>query len=67
MQRHFFNVDEINLSEFVALCSQKVSSEDYKFSLDIQQRVVFYQGEHIQALISTQQALELKSERACSV
>ena len=62
MQRHFFNVDEINLSEFVALCSQKVSSEDYKFSLDIQQRVVFYEGEHIQALISTQQALELKSE-----
>ena len=57
MQRHFFNADEINISEFAALCSQIVSAEDYKFSVDIQQRLVIYEGEHIQALISTQQAL----------
>jgi ectoine hydroxylase-related dioxygenase (phytanoyl-CoA dioxygenase family) len=62
MQRHFFNVDEINLPDFTALCSQKVSSEDYTFSVDIQQRVVIYEGEHIQSLMSTQQALDLKSE-----
>jgi len=62
MQRHFFNADEINISEFAALCSQTVSSQDYKFSVDIQQRVVIYEGEHIQALISTQQAFDLKSE-----
>ena len=62
MQRHFFNDDEINLPDFAALCSQNANSKDYKFSLDIEQRVVFYEGEHIQALISTKQALELKSE-----
>ncbi|MDP6488905.1 MAG: phytanoyl-CoA dioxygenase family protein [SAR324 cluster bacterium] len=62
MQRHFFNVDEINLSEFASVCSQTVSSEDYNFASDIQQRVVIYEGEHIQALISTQQAFDLKSE-----
>ena len=62
MQRHFFNVDEINLSEFASVCSQTVSSEDYNFASDIQQRVVIYEGEHIQALISTKQAFDLKSE-----
>ena len=62
MQRHFFNDDEINLPDFAALCSHNVNSEDYKFSLDIQQRVVIYEGEHIQALISTKQSLDLKSE-----
>ena len=62
MQRHFFNVDEINLSEFASVCSQTVSSDDYNFASDIQQRVVIYEGEYIQALISTQQAFDLKSE-----
>ena len=62
MQRHFFNVDEINLSEFASVCSQTVSSDDYNFASDIQQRVVIYEGEYIQALISTQQSFDLKSE-----
>ncbi len=62
MQRHFFNVDEINLSKFASVCSQTVSSADYNFASDIEQRVVIYEGEHIQTLISTQQAFDLKSE-----
>ena len=62
MQSHFFSADEINLHDFATLCSQKVSPEDYTFSVDLQQRVVIYEGEHIQSLISTQQAIDLKSE-----
>ncbi len=62
MQRHFFNIDEINLSEFASVCSQTVSSADYYFASDIQQRVVIYEGERIQTLINTQQAFDLKSE-----
>ena len=62
MQRYFFNADEINLSEFSALCSQTVSSEDYNFSSDIQQRVVIYEGDNVRSLISTPQALDLKTE-----
>ena len=62
MQRHFFNIDEINLSEFTSVCSQDVSSEDYNFASEILQKVVIYDGEHIQTLINTQQAFDLKSE-----
>ena len=62
MQQHFFDVDDINLSEFEALCSQSVSSEDYHFSSDIQKRVVIYEGDHIRSLISSQQARKLKTE-----
>ena len=62
MQRHFFNIDEINLSEFTSVCSQDVSSEDYNFASEIQQKVVIYEGERIQTLINTQQAFDLKSE-----
>ena len=62
MQRHFFDVDDINLSEFVSLCSQTVSLEDYNFSSDIKQRVVIYEGDNIRSLLSTPQALDLKTE-----
>ena len=62
MQRHFFDVDDIKLSEFASLCSQTVSLEDYNFSSDIQQRVVIYEGDNIRSLISTHQSLDLKSE-----
>ena len=62
MQQHFFDVDDINLSEFKALCSQTVSSEDYHFSSDIQKRVVIYEGDHIRSLISSPQAQKLKTE-----
>ena len=62
MQRHFFNIDEINLSEFASVCSQDVSSEDYNFASEIQQKVLIYEGERIQTLINTQQAFDLKSE-----
>ena len=62
MQQHFFDVDDINLSEFKALCSQTVSSEDYHFSSDIQKRVVIYEGDHIRSLISSPQARKLKTE-----
>ena len=62
MQQYFFDVDDINLSEFKALCSQTVSSEDYHFSSDIQKRVVIYEGDHIRSLISSPQARKLKTE-----
>ncbi len=62
MQQHFFDVDDINLSEFKALCSQTVSSEDYHFSSDIQKMVVIYEGDHIRSLISSPQAQKLKTE-----
>ena len=51
MQRYFFDVDDIKLSEFASLCSQTVSLEDYNFSSDIQQRVVIYEGDNIRSLI----------------
>ncbi len=62
MQRYFFDVDDIKLSEFASLCSQTVSLEDYNFSSDIQQRVVIYEGDNVRSLISTPQALDLKTE-----
>jgi len=62
MQRYFFDVDDIKLSEFASLCSQTVSLEDYNFSSDIKQRVVIYEGDNIRSLISTPQALDLKTE-----
>ena len=45
MQRYFFDVDDIKLSEFASLCSQTISLEDYNFSSDIQQRVVIVVNE----------------------
>ena len=62
MQRYFFDVDDIKLSEFASLCSQTVSLEDYNFSSDIQQRVVIYEGDNIRSLISTPQSLYLKTD-----
>lgn len=62
MSRHFFNVDEINLSEFKSICSQTVTSGDYAFASDINQGVVFYEGDHINDLMNTEHTLNLKSE-----
>ena len=62
MQRHLFNIDDIDIAEFEALCSQSVNAEDHPFSSDIEQKVVIYNGDSICAVIGTPQAGELKNE-----
>ena len=62
MQRHLFNIDDIDIAEFEALCSQSVNAEDYPFSSDIEQKVVIYNGDSIRSVIGTPQAGELKNE-----
>ena len=62
MQRHLFNIDDIDIAEFEALCSQSVNAEDHPFSSDIEQKVVIYNGDSIRSVIGTPQAGELKNE-----
>ena len=62
MQRHFFDVDDIKLSEFASLCSQSVNAEDYPFSAEVQQKVVIYEGDRIRSLLGAEQAQDLKTE-----
>jgi ectoine hydroxylase-related dioxygenase (phytanoyl-CoA dioxygenase family) len=62
MQRHFYNTDDLDFVEFVALCSNSVNQQDYTFSSDIQKNVVIYDGEKIRSVIGTPQATKLKTE-----
>ena len=62
MLRHFFNIDDLNFSEFEKLCSQSVCQEDYPFSSGVQKKVVLYDGDKIRSLIDSPKALELKTE-----
>ena len=62
MQRHFLNINDIDLAEFASLCSQSVNAKDYPFSSNVQQKVVIYEGDRIRSLIGTEQAQDLKTE-----
>ena len=62
MQRHFFNIDDLNFSDFEKLCSQSVCQKDYPFSSSVQKKVVLYDGAKIRSVIGTTRALELKTE-----
>ena len=62
MQRHFYNITDIDLAEFSELCSQSVNAEDYPFSAEVQQKVVIYEGDRIRSLLGAEQAKDLKTE-----
>ena len=62
MQRHFLNINDIDLAEFASLCSQSVNAKDYPFSSNVQQKVVIYEGDYFRSLIGSKQAQDLKTE-----
>ena len=62
MQRHFYNITDIDLAEFSAICLQSVNAEDYPFSAEVQQNVVIYEGDRIRSLLGAEQAQDLKTE-----
>ena len=62
MPRHFYNITDIDLAEFAAICSQTVNAEDYPFSSNVQQKVIIYEGDRIRSLLCAEQAQDLKTE-----
>ena len=62
MKRQFFNDNDINISEFADLCSQKVSKTNYPFCSFIEKKVVIYKGEKIRSMINSSKSFKLKSE-----
>ena len=62
MKKQFFNLADINISEFVKICSQTVDIKDYNYCSAIQKKIVIYEGDYLSSIINSPKSVELKSE-----
>jgi len=62
MKKQFFNLEDINISEFGTICSQTVEKKDYHFCSAIQKKIIIYEGDHLNSIIDSPKSVELKNE-----